>query len=132
MSVRGLDDPCGTCRRRSGDHTLDQWAVCLGTPALDLAYEDVPGGPIPLSVDGRQVQWADHVTVRSCVVGGEGSGIGVVLPAAIFTFQLGSTVGPPFDVAEVALVGSPETMRTVGRLVRDSCNGAANAAERAG
>lgn len=38
MPVGGLDEACGTCGKRSGDHTLDEWAVCLGTPTTNLSF----------------------------------------------------------------------------------------------
>jgi len=129
-NVRGLDTPCGTCQRRSGDHTFDEWAACLGTLAVDLPYESVPGGPIPLSVDGAKMMLADHLTVRSAVVVSPGQGeIAMLVPAVIFTFGVGDPAGPPNDVAEIAQVGTPETMRKLGRIIHDACNGAANTAE---
>ena len=131
IDFQGLDTPCGTCHRRAGDHTLDEYAACAGTPAVDLPYESVPGGPIPLTLNGGEVTWADHLTARSVIVEAHGmGGVAVRAPAVIFTFQVGSSVSAPTDVTEVAYVGTPETMRQLGRILRDTCNGAANAAER--
>ncbi len=91
----------------------------------------MPGGPIPLTLNGGEVTWADHLTARSVIVEAHGmGGVAVRAPAVIFTFQVGSSVSAPTDVTEVAYVGTPETMRQLGRILRDTCNGAANAAER--
>lgn len=127
-----LNDPCGSCRRRVGEHTMDEYDACLRVVTTDLPYEEVPGGPIPLYVDGNPFTWADHLTARSVVLSGEGRGLGrVVLPGVVFTFTFGNAKGLPIPVTEVAYVGSPEGLRKLGRVLRDTCNGAANAAERA-
>lgn len=131
--LSGLDDTCGACRRRVGDHTMDEYDACLRSTTTDLAYEEVPDGPIPLYVDGNPLKWADHLYARSAVVGGQslGANLKLVMPTVIFNFQFGNTKGQNIDVAEVAFVGSPETLRKLGKVLRDTCNGAANAAERA-
>lgn len=130
--LRGLDDSCTKCGRRVGDHTMDQYNSCSGKPALHLPYERVPDGPIHLTIDGAETAWADHVHCRSAVVQGEslGANLRVKLPTVIFTFEIGNPHGPPLPVAEVAFVSPPDVIRTLGKVIRDSCNGAANAAER--
>lgn len=131
--LRGLDDKCSVCGRRVGDHTMDEYGACFADPsALDLPYEDVPAGPIPLTINGAEVAWADHLHCRAAVVKGESHGFGLwtVLPTVIFTFEIGNTKGLPRPVTEVAFVGSPEGLRKLGKVLRDTCNGAANAAER--
>ena len=130
--LRDLDDVCRTCSRRVGDHTLDEYNACSGKPALDLPYEEVPGGPIPLSVNGNPIAWADHLHCRSAVIGGQslGANLKMLLPTVIFTFEIGNPKGLPWPITEVAFIGSPETLRKLGKVIRDTCNGAANAAER--
>ena len=128
--MRDLDDSCSTCQRRVGDHTLDEWNVCFGATALDLGYEEAPAGPIPLTVQGDEIAWADHLHARSCIVGGLGPNLTVQFPAVIFTFELGNPRGEPHPVTEVAFVGNPDGLRRLGKVLRDTCNGAANAAER--
>lgn len=127
----GLDDPCGACRRRVGGHTMDEYDTCLRAVTLDLPYEDVPAGPIPLTVDGVDMPWGDHLTARACVVGGDtASALRLLMPAVIFTLQFGNPRGAPVDVGQFGFVGSPEGVRKLGKVLRDTCNGAANAAER--
>ena len=129
--LQDLDAACPTCSDRVGGHTLDRFNECFSTPSLDLAYEEVPGGPIPLLVAGTETHWADHLHARAAVVGGgAGSQLRVAMPAVIFTFEIGNPSGLPRPVTEVAFVGPPETVRTLGKVLRDTCNGAANAAER--
>lgn len=129
---RDLDASCPKCGRRAGSHTLDEYNACFSKPALDLPYENVPGGPIPLTINGDEVAWADHVHARAAVVGGDsfGADLRVRFPAVIFTFEIGNPRGLPHHVADVAFLGPPATVRTLGKVLRDTCNGAANAAER--
>lgn len=130
--LRDLDDTCPKCGRRVGGHTLDEYNACSDKPALDLPYEEIPAGPIPLTIGGEEIAWADHIHARSAVVGGSslGANLRVALPAVFFTFEIGNPKGQPWPVSEVAFVGPPDVLRKVGRVLRDTCNGAANAAER--
>ena len=99
---------------------------------MDLPYENVPDGPIPLTINGEEMAWADHVHCRAALVEGcsFGSNIRMSLPTVIFTFEIGNPRGPAIPITEVAFVGTPEGLRRLGKVVRDTCNGAANAAER--
>jgi hypothetical protein len=129
---RDLDAACSTCGRRVGNHTMDEFNACSSATAMDLPYEDVPGGPIPLTINGAHLAWADHLHARAAVVAGEslGANLRLRLPTVIFTFEVGNPRGPAHPVTEVAFVGNPEGLRKLGRVIRDTCNGAANAAER--
>lgn len=127
MTVRNLDAACH-CGRASGDHTLREWAVCLGATANDLPYEEVPGGPvnIPLDTPGRVM--ADNVVARSAVIDASTGPVQVLVPVLLLTFGQNAPGEPPRDVAEVALVaGDADGMRRFGKLFRDTANGAANA-----
>lgn len=130
--LRGLDDDCTKCGRRVGDHTMDEYSSCSSIAALDLPYEEVPDGPIPMTIDGAEIAWADHVHCRSAVMQGEsfGANLRVKLPTVIFTFEIGNPRGLPHPVTEVAFVGPPEVVRKLGKVLHSTCNGAANAAER--
>lgn len=126
MTTEGLDQACRTCGRRSGSHTLDEWAACGPAESQHLPYAAVPDGIIPLTISGEAVAWADHMTARSAIIGGDERGIKTRFPAVIFGFQMGMSEGPLHEVSTTALVGTPEMMRKVGRILRDTCNGAAN------
>lgn len=73
---------------------------------------------------------ADHVVVRAITLAGSSGLVRVRLPALVHEFQIGVSGQPPEPVAKVAFIGSVDGVRGYGRLVRDSANGAANAAER--
>lgn len=134
--IAGLNDPCGSCRRRSGDHTLDEWAVCLGQPSHVLDFEEVPADVAALlrerfaGLEGYAV--ADTVDARAAVLDGAAGSVQVALPALLLDFSTGHPTQPPTPRANVAFIGPPEVMRAVGRLIRDTANGAAKAGERAG
>lgn len=135
--IRGRDEACPACQKRTGDHTLDELDVCLGASALDLRYEEVDGGePVSLrwTLGDRNVVIADHVVARA-LVAGEGVGPDTRLPLAVPVLHLEFLVGKPgavpTPVGEIGLVGSPDGLRKMGKLFRDTANGAANAAERA-
>ena len=130
MSVRNLDATCH-CGRIAGDHTMREWAECLGTPATDLPYEPVPDGPvnIPLESPGRVM--ADNVVARSAVIDASTGPVEVRVPVLLLTFGQNAPGEPPRIVAEVALVaGDSDGMRRFGKLFRDTANGAANAVGR--
>jgi hypothetical protein len=94
----------------------------------DIPYEPVPDGPIDIGAAG-QFPMADHVNLRSFVFLESPPGLGP-LGGVIFTFQMGNPDGPPLNVADVLYVGTPEVLRKLGTLLRDTLNGAANAVER--
>jgi hypothetical protein len=127
MTVRNLDAACH-CGRISGDHSLREWAACLGATAMDLPYEEVPGGPVdvPLEATGRVM--ADNVVARSAVVEQASGPVKVRIPVLVLTFGVNFPGEPPRTVAEVALIaGDGDGMRRFGKLFRDTANGAANA-----
>lgn len=138
-AVRGLDTPCPACGRVSGDHTLREWSVCLGETTTYLPFEETPADmAIAASAAVRErfqldedIVVADHIIVRALTLTGGSGPLTVRLPAVLHEFQVGVSGQSPTTVAKIAYIGDVPTMRAYGRLVRDSANGAANAAERA-
>lgn len=101
-------------------------AFVTGGQGWTLEYEDVPDGPVHriLGPDGMLV--ADTVTAASAELDiGVPSVAGVIL-----TFGQGRPVGPPQQVSEVLFIGPAGILRDTGRLINDTCNGAANIAQR--
>lgn len=135
-ALRGLDEACGACGRVSGDHTLREWAACMGTVTTDLPFEATP--PDLAAAAGAAVREqfaldedlivADHVVVRAVTLDGHAGTIRVKLPGLLHEFQIGVAGQAPVTIAKVAFIGDDGSMRGYGRLVRDSANGAANAA----
>lgn len=139
MGVTGLDEPCGACGRTSGDHTLREWAECLGTGTTDLPFEQIPDDTAALAAAAVRERFqldpdtivADHVVVRACVLSGESGPVNVLVPALLHEFQIAVAGAAPVTAAKVAFIADTPTMRKYGRLARDSANAAANAVERA-
>ncbi len=137
--VGGLDGPCVVCGRVSGDHTLREWAACVGTVTTDLPFERTPPDMAAAAAAAVRAQFqldddlviADHAVVRAITLGGRSGALQVTVPGLLHEFQIGVPGQPPSTVARVAFIGNLAAMRGYGRLVRDSANGAANAAERA-
>lgn len=139
MSVSGLEQPCGTCERPAGDHTLREWAACMGEVTTDLPYE--PSEPDAAELVAAQVREqfhldgdlivADHVVARAITLQGAADVVGVTFPGVLHEFQIGLGGTAPAVVAKVLYLGDVDAMRAYGRLLRDTANGAANAAERA-
>jgi len=102
--------------------------------ATDLPYEDVPDGPITVALPGdEELVLIDNVNARSTVLAGEAGTVPFALPIVILDLQQGrASIGePPLLVHRVGIVGPPDILRKVGKLLRDACYGAANAVERA-
>jgi hypothetical protein len=139
--VSGLDARCPACDRVSGDHTLREWAVCLGTTTTDLPYEPTPADTAADANDAMTAQlreqlgvpdgWliADNIIVKALVLDAGSGPVGVKIPLVLHEFSVAGPAGLT-DVATIAFIGPPAVVRKYGRLVKDSANGAANAAER--
>ncbi len=135
-AVSGLDRDCGACGRVAGDHTLREWAACMGTVTTDLPFEATPPDLAAAAAAAVRAQFqldddlvvADHVVVKAVTLAGSSGAIDVRVPGLLHEFQLGIAGQPPAPVAKVAFLGDVASLRGYGRLVRDSANGAANAA----
>lgn len=133
MTVNGLNAPCLSCARRTGDHTLDDWARCLGTPSHDLAFEVTPDDVAEL-IKGRFSGLDDHavadcLAVRAATLEGETGALGVHMPVVLFEFSLALSTGPEVT-SRVALIGTPDVIRKMGALMNEAAHAAAERAER--
>lgn len=124
MSV--IKGPCPKCGRPIADHLVSEWVACSG--GVDhLDYEDVPDGPIPFRLEGRDIAVADNLTVRALL---SEPVPGTVIPVLLLTFEV-SMIDGRHHVSEVALVaGDVDGMRKFGKLLRDGAFGAANGVEK--
>lgn len=140
--LQGLDQPCATCERPVGDHTLREWSTCVGTTTTDLPFEAMPDDAVARAAGDAirrsfgiddDIIVADHVVAKALVLDGQApGGLVVRFPAVLHEFQVGRAGAPPVEVAKVLYAGgSADVVRAFGRLIRDTSNGAANAAERA-
>jgi len=130
--IQNLEAACMVCERPAGDHTLREWSACMGTITTDLPY-----GPIPADArriaerfglpDGTLV--ADNVVAKSLVARADMGPLGqsLLLPLVLHEFSRSPNVGEV--LARIAYIGDVGTLRQYGRLLRDTANGAANAAE---
>ena len=137
-ALRRLDEPCPTCERVSGDHTLREWSACIGEATTDLPFEPVAPDLQDAADTALHQRFgidpdiviADHVDVKAITVDGHTGPVQVRFPALLHDFKVGRPPGPPAPLAKVLYLGDVTVMRQYGRLIRDSANGAANAAER--
>lgn len=132
--LSNLDAPCPICGRKTGDHTMREWSECIGGMSHDLPYE-----PLAADLDARfreqfgipeDTVIADNVVVRAATIDGATGNIAVVMPVVFTDFQIAQPGKPPATVAKVAFIGNDASVRGYGRLVKDSANGAVNAAVR--
>lgn len=134
MTVDGLDKPCAVCERPAGDHTLREWSACLGTVTTDLPYEDAPDDSIAGAMRGRlgldrDTIPADHIHARAATYAGSSGPVEIRMPVVLLDFSIGQAGAPPVTVAKIAFLGDRSSIRGLGRLVRDTANGAVRAAE---
>lgn len=128
-----IERPCSTCGQVLGDHTVREWIVCAGKPTLDLPYEATPTDAAALYNEVIREQldmpegvvFADHVVARAMVMD---TPVGK-LPMVLHEFQMAIAGSGVVPVATVGFMASVKVLRGYGRLVRDTANGAANAAE---
>jgi len=112
----------------------------MGTPTTDLPFERIPDDAAALASEAIRKQFAldddlilaDSCVIRAALIDGASGVVKVKVPTLIHDFQIGIPGRPPSTVARVLYMGDVAAMRSYGRLVRDSANGAANAAERGG
>lgn len=99
------------------------------TPAAPptLSYEDVPGAPIPTTIDIDRI--ADHVTAKALIVADQRTASIGPIAVAVLTFDHGRGQHPLERIAEVTLALPPDRMRQAATILRDTLNAAANKAE---
>jgi hypothetical protein len=136
--IRGLDRPCPHCARPTGDHTLREWSECIGAPSEHLPYEDTPAATRAMADELRDrfgidddVLVADHIVAKAIVLDGQAGVLSVQLPGVLHEFAIGQVGAAPLTTVKVLFIGPPDVVRSYGRLVRDTANGAVNAAARA-
>lgn len=136
MGMQGLDDACPVCQRPAGDHTLREWAACMGE-STTLPFEPIPSDSAAAANAAMKERFgldedvivADNVIVRAATLDFSTGVVNGQLPALIHEFQTSGAGGPPAELAKVVFVAPTDGMRGYGRLVRDSANAAAKRAE---
>lgn len=105
----------------------------MGTATTDLRYEPIPADARLIAErfglpDGTLV--VDNVVAKSAVAQADVGAFGqsLLLPLVLHEFSRSPNVGKV--LARIAYIGDADVLRQYGRLVRDTANGAANAAER--
>lgn len=135
--IEGLDDNCPACGRRSGDHTLDEWAACLGESGTALPFTIPDDDSAALLNENIRQRFnldpgtlvADNVVVYAATLDFSSGTVSGKVPALIHDFST-SAGGKLVTVAKIVFMGGdPEQMRQYGKLARDSANAAANRAE---
>lgn len=132
-AIPNLAEACTICTdgKPIGEHTLAEWwDERHSAPHTDLDYEENPDGkPVDVPVE---MLVADTIVARAGVQRYDlAGGAKAIFPVLIFDFALGRMGQAPEHVVTVGLLGTSEIMRKVGKVLRDTANGAANAAERA-
>ena len=133
-SMPNLDGLCAFDGRPIGDHTMREWAAHLDAgPHTDLAFEVIPDGPVMMNVtDGDEpLPVADSIVARAAVFDGRAGAAVVKVPLLLLDLQIGVPGAAPRTFYRFGIISSPDVMRKIGTLLRDSAFGAATAAERA-
>lgn len=124
----GMEDLCVACTRVIGDHTMREFEACTASrsfeigygPASDRTLNDRFGIPADVVV-------ADHLVAKATVL--EGSAGQLEVKAAGLLLEFGSSASGKVEiVGKVLYIGDVDGVRAAGRLLRDTANGAANAA----
>ena len=127
-TVQNLDAICPEDGRAIGDHTLREWNAHMDLAHTDLPYEE---NPEPVAIPDQELVVADTVTARAAVQTYDMGRTKALVPVLILDFSLGQMGAPRSHQVSVGFISTPEMMRKVGKILRDSAHGAANAAERA-
>lgn len=133
-AVPNLDEPCAFDGRPIGDHTMREWAAHLDAePHTDLAFEEIPDGPIMMNVtDGDEpLAVADTLIARAAVFDATSGTMKIKVPLLLVDLQIGQPGDAPRTFYKFGFVSTPDVMRKIGKLLRDTAYGAANAAEKA-
>lgn len=130
--IANLEELCPFDGRPIGDHTMREWAAHLDAPPhTDLPFEEIPDGPVMMRTGEEEIPCADSIVARAVVFDGRQGAAIVRMPALLLDLQVGQPGLAPRTFYRTAIVSTPDTMRKIGKLLRDTANGAANAAERA-
>lgn len=137
--AHGLDERCPACDRVCGDHALREWVACMGNPTTDLPYAELPDDIAAAATENlrrtfgldEDVIVADHVVAKALVFTAGAGPVRVDYPAVLHEFQVGVLGHPPAPIAKLLFAGNHDGIRAYGRLIRDTANGAVNAARRA-
>lgn len=130
FAAEGMEDPCLACGRVVGDHTMREFNACTGESGYEIAYAPASSRTINERFGiPSGVLVADHVIAKASVVEGAAGALKIKLAGLLLEFASSAT-GRVEPVTKVLVMGDAPTIRSVGRLVRDTANGAANATER--
>lgn len=130
MPVGGLEDPCATCGRTSGDHTMREWAACMEkTDTDEFGARDEEAGEAIRRKFGiaPETLIADHVLIEAAQLDGHAGQVGVKVPAIRHTFAIGGIDGAT-SVAQVLYLAEPVGMRNYGAMVQKAASTAVRAA----
>lgn len=131
-TIPNLEELCAIDGRKIGDHTMREWAAHLDAdPHTDLPFEEIPDGPVMFNTPDGGVPLADSIVARAGMLDGNTGQAVVQIPLIVLDFQLGRPGAAPSTFYTVGLVAPPDTMRKIGKLLRDTAYGAASAAEKA-
>ena len=131
-TAQNLDEICPFDGRPIGDHTMREWNAHLDAgPHTDLPFENIPDGPVMMHIGDEGLPTADSLVARASVVEMSAGPAVYRVPAMIVDLQIGQPGDAPRTFYTFAFISTPEIMRKIGKLLRDTANGAANAAERA-
>lgn len=68
---------------------------------------------------------ADTIVVKAVWLEGGAGGLPIGSPGLIHEFSIGQPNASPIPVVKILFLAPPDSMRSYGRLIRDSANGAA-------
>jgi hypothetical protein len=131
--IEGLREACPVCGRVSGEHTMFEWSACMGTATTNLGYQEIPADAKAIAdrlglPEGTLA--VDNVIVKATVIDATADGgLTIKMPAVLHEFSTSPDTG--HVLARILYLGDVATIRAYGRLVRDTANGAANAAAKA-
>ena len=131
MSMFDLSELCPVDGRPIGEHTMTEWADHLESPDFTTDAPFTPVAPedvtATIGFGDDDVPMYDTMTVRGGVADVDSPFVTGKIPVIVFDFTTGGSEAAPL---RFAFVSTPDIMRATGRLVRDTANAAANAAER--
>lgn len=127
-----LEQVCPHDGKKIGEHTVAEWFDHLvdQVPHTDLPFEHAPDGPVMVDLGDEQLELVDTIMARATILAGTAGPVDFVTPIAILDLQQGRAGDVPLQVRRVGVIGTPDSMRKLGKLVRDTFYAAANAAER--